>query len=103
MRIVTDPRLPTESGLQQVGLKLTSILRDVLNQLNNLTEGRISAVTNAQSVVPAAGTNSQGDFVRNSTPTELGTAGSKYTIQGWACVTSGSPGTWVQVRALTGN
>jgi len=103
MRIVTDPRLPTESGLQQVGLKLTSILRDILNQLNNLTEGRVSAVTNAQAVVPAVGTNAQGDFVRNSTPAELGTAGSKYVVTGWICTVSGTPGTWVPTRSLTGN
>lgn len=45
----------------------------------------------------------QGDFVKNSAPTELGTAGTKYVIKGWICVTSGEPGTWVQSRTLTGN
>lgn len=84
-------------------LRLTNIIRDLTNQLNNLTEGRVSAVQNAQSSVPVAGSNYQGDFVLNSTPAELGTTASKYIIHGWRCTVSGSPGTWVQVRTLTGN
>lgn len=106
MKVITDPRLPSEklpAEQQPLILKLTNILRDVTNQLNNLTEGRVSAVYNAQPSIPTAGTNYQGDFVRNSTPSELGTAGSKYTIQGWTCTVSGTPGTWLPVRTLTGN
>lgn len=71
--------------------------------MNNLTEGRVAAVQNASSSIPTAGTNAQGDFVLNSNPSELGTAGSKYIIHGWRCTVSGTPGTWVQVRTLTGN
>lgn len=55
------------------------------------------------SVAPTTGTWLQGDMVTNSTPTELGTAGSKYVILGWCCVSGGTPGTWVQNRVLTGN
>lgn len=84
-------------------LRLTNIIRDLTNQLNNLTEGRVSAVQNAQASVPVAGANYQGDFVLNSTPAELGSVGSRYIVHGWRCVTSGTPGTWLQVRTLTGN
>lgn len=78
-------------------------LREHAAQVNNLTEGRVSAVTNATAAAPTAGANAQGDFVRNSAPTELGAASSKYVIFGWVCVASGTPGTWVQCRYLTGN
>lgn len=77
-------------------------LREHAIQVNNLTEGRVSAVTNATTAAPTTGPNKQGDFVRNSAPTELGSASSKYVIYGWLCVASGTPGTWVQCRFLTG-
>ena len=53
--------------------------------------------------MPTTGDYAQGDFVRNSTPAEAGTAGSKYIVMGWLCTVSGSPGTFVACRALTGN
>lgn len=61
------------------------------------------AVYNAATAAPTTGTWQQGDTVRNRTPTELGTAGSKYVVTGWTCIASGTPGTWVQNRTLTGN
>lgn len=103
MKILTDPRLPLDQ--QQLVLKLTNILRDVSQQLNTLTEGRVSAVYNAQpsaSFAPS-GQNAQGDFIRNSTPSELGTVGSKKVTFGWMCVAPGSPGTWVALNIPTGN
>jgi len=78
-------------------------LREHAIQVNNLTEGRITAVTNATTAAPTTGPHAQGDFVRNSTPVELGSASSKYVIFGWVCVASGTPGTWQQCRFLTGN
>lgn len=78
-------------------------LREHALQVNSLTEGRIAAVTNATTSAPTAGPHKQGDFVRNSEPTELGSGGSKYVVYGWVCVASGTPGTWVQSRFLTGN
>lgn len=53
--------------------------------------------------VPTSGTWAQGNFVRNSAPSEAGSGGSKYVIIGWSCVASGTPGTWVACRCLTGN
>ena len=84
-------------------LALTDIISRANDQLNRLTEGRLSAVHNASTTFPTTGIHAQGDFVRNTSPTELGVAGSKYVIIGWVCTVSGEPGTWVQCRYLTGN
>lgn len=43
----------------------------------------------------------QGDFVQNLNPTELGSASSKYIINGWRNVDGNT--TWLQQRTLTGN
>lgn len=49
----------------------------------------------------------KGSFVRNSSPTILGTSGSQYVIAGWLCVTSGTGGQagtdrWVENRSFIG-
>jgi hypothetical protein len=84
--------------------------RDVLRELkehaqtvNMLAEGRIAGNYNAQSAAPTTGKHAQGDVVVNLEPTELGSASSKYVIRGWQCVSGGEPGTWVEMRYLTGN
>ena len=82
---------------------VTRWMREVANQINALSEGRGVALYQSASSVPTTGTYARGDFVANNTPTELGTAGSKYVIDGWKCTVSGTPGTWVQCRYLTGN
>lgn len=97
MKLRTTPTVATNDPVLQ------RELREHATQVNLLSEGRIGASYNALTSVPTSGSNMQGDFVRNSTPTELGTAGSKYVIYGWLCVASGTPGTWVQMRFLTGN
>ncbi|MED3974622.1 hypothetical protein P4639_14610 [Priestia megaterium] len=45
----------------------------------------------------------RGDYRMNTFPSELGTAGSKYVLNGWKCIAGGTPGTWVEDRGLTGN
>jgi hypothetical protein len=82
---------------------LLRVLREHTNQVNRLAEGRITAFYSALTAAPSSGPWMQGDSVKNSAPSELGTAGSKYVIEGWVCVVSGTPGTWVQKRFLTGN
>lgn len=84
--------------------------RDVYRELqehaaliNLLTDGRITGTNNASTAAPTGGTYAQGDFVRNSAPSELGSAGSKYLIFGWSCSVGGTPGTWLSCRFLTGN
>ena len=81
------------------------ILRDLAYQVNGLSEGTVAATYNAHTAAPTSSAMpfAQGDFIRNSLPTELGSGGSKYVILGFVCTVSGSPGTWVQARALTGN
>jgi hypothetical protein len=106
MRIQTI-RLPdAKEGLRYLSdlvYTLTRVLTDIATQLNNLAEGRIAAATNADTAAPTTGEHQRGDYVRNSAPAELGTAGAKYVIEGWICVAAGTPGTWVAKRCLTGN
>lgn len=93
----TTPRVGTSDSLLQ------RELREHATQINLMAEGRQSAFYQARTAVPTTETWAQGDFVLNSAPSELGGAGSKYIIHGWRCVASGTPGTWVQCRFLTGN
>lgn len=97
MRVNITPRV----GMQDPVLQRE--LREHAQQINDITEGRQYAFHNALTAAPSAGTYGKGDFILNSAPSELGTAGSKYIIHGWRCVTGGTPGTWVQCRFLTGN
>lgn len=83
--------------------ELRRILREYASQLNGLSEGKLAATYNAQTAAPTTGTYAQGDFIRNSAPTEAGSAGSKFVVFGYVCVSSGTPGTWREVRVLTGN
>lgn len=106
MRLSPDPLLPREGApdfTKSLLLRLNQSLRSITEQLNSVTEGRVSAVTSAYTAAPTAGKHAQGDFVRNSTPTELGSASSKYVVIGYLCVVGGEPGTWVACRCLTGN
>ena len=86
-----------------VDAETTRWYREIAQQVNGLSEGKIAASYQAITVAPTTGTYQQGDFVTNSAPTELGAAGSKYVILGFACVVAGTPGTWLQSRSLTGN
>ncbi len=90
--------------LNQLPIKdpeIKKVLLAIATQLNLLSESKLAAKYNAQSAVPTTGTYAVGDFVPNSAPAELGSAGSKYVIEGWVCVTA--PTTFVQKRFLTGN
>jgi len=77
--------------------------RQIAQQVNALSEGLILASYTALTAAPTSGTWMQGDRVKNKTPSELGTAGSKYVTLGWICTVAGTPGTWLECRALTGN
>jgi hypothetical protein len=84
-------------------LKIFEIIREVESQLNRLSEGRIDALHESRTAVPTTGTWARGDRIVNKEPSELGSAGSMYTIDGWTCTVGGTPGTWVERRSLTGN
>ncbi len=102
-----DPILPTDPESpydRQLNRTLYDFLRKLVTKVNGLASGSYQhSADNAATAAPTVGTYAQGDFVRNSNPTELGTAGSKYVIFGWVNVAAGTPGTWVQCRFLTGN
>lgn len=97
MKLNTTPRVGVNDPLLQ------RELREHATLVNLMAEGRMTAFYQARTAAPTAESWMQGDFVRNSAPTELGSVGSKYIIHGWQCTVSGTPGTWVQCRFLTGN
>lgn len=101
-----DPILPVgpESNYdKQLNRWITDFVRKLVTKVNGMASGKFAdAADNAATAAPTSGAYVQGDFIANSNPTELGTAGSKYVLMGWKCVASGTPGTWVQCRVLTG-
>ncbi len=97
MKVRTSPRV----GVQNPDLQAE--LREHAQQINALSEGRISANYTAATAAPTTGMYQQGDKVWNSAPVELGSAASKYIIVGWINVTGGEPGTFLPMRVLTGN
>jgi len=84
-------------------LSITEIARNIEDAVNGVAEGRISAAYNATTSAPTAGSYQLGDEVRNTNPSELGTAGGKYVIRGWICTGAGDPPTFKEMRVLTGN
>lgn len=101
MRLQTDNyRLGVESD--SIARSLLQLLPAFAKQVNAVSEGRIAGHHNAATTAPASGLYQRGDYLINSQPQVLGTAGSQYVINGWVCVASGEPGTWVQDRGLTG-
>jgi hypothetical protein len=96
MRANTQPRVNADPALVKE-------LKEHATLINLISEGRLTGTNNATNAAPTTGTNAQGDFVRNSAPVEAGSPGSAYVVLGWICVAGGTPGTWVDVRALTGN
>lgn len=106
MRLPDYPTLPQNPDTPyavELNRVLFGLLQKTFQKVNQLADGRISGVDLTAVAVPTTGTYAQGDFVRNKTPTELGTAASKYVILGWICTVGGTPGTFVQARVLTGN
>lgn len=101
MRVDENPLLPQDSAY--LIPTLSDILRSHAQKVNQVSDGKLVAIDNALTTAPTTGTWAQGDFVRNSTPSELGAASSKYVIFGWLCTAGGTPGTFVQCRFLTGN
>lgn len=98
-RLSNDARLPQGDDMRGLKQRLYELVRDIANQVNGLSEGKISACTNAMPAAPSTGAFTPGDFVKNSNPIEMGTVGSKYVIEGWTYLATG----FVQKRFLTGN
>lgn len=102
MRLTDNPILPPLTA-PNFSVTLRDYLMRIHQQLNGIGDGRASPVHSASTAAPTTGDWAQGDFIRNSTPSEAGTAGAKYVVTGWICTVSGTPGTWVACRSLTGN
>ena len=96
------PVNPTTAYEQALNFALKTFFRSLSQKINALADGKVGAIDNAVSAAPTTGAYAVGDFVRNKTPAELGSAASKYIITGWVCVTA-SPLAFVQCRVLTGN
>lgn len=106
MRLEEDPVLPlgTDSKYSiDLNYSLSRIFRNIARKVNQIADGRIAGSDFTAATVPTTGMFKQGDFIRNSAPVEAGTAGSKFVLLGWICTVSGSPGTLLPVRTLTGN
>ena len=101
--VITGNNFSNFSGntnyLFDISLQSFSSRRRIADNLgNDFTSG-------AGTTTPSAGNAVQwyvGDTIRNTNPSVLGTAGSKYVISGWVCTTAGDPGTWSEQRTLTG-
>jgi hypothetical protein len=100
-KLNTDARLPQSDDMRALKQRLGDLQRETATQVNAMADGAISGCTNAAPAAPSGGTYARGDFVRNSAPAELGTAGSKYVVFGWLCLAA--PSTFVPMRFLTGN
>lgn len=83
---------------------LFKILTEIDSQVNGLSEGRVSSNYNAQTAIPTSSVvpYSKGDRIWKSNVTVQGTVGAQYVTVGWICTASGTPGTWVEMRTLTG-
>lgn len=106
MRLEENPQLPQQPDstyAQNLNFTLARLFRNIAAKVNSLADGRLAVIDNALTAAPTTGTWATGDFVRNSAPSELGTAGAKYVIYGWINTAGGTPGTFLQCRFLTGN
>ena len=61
-------KLPVNVSFPGLAYGLLAFMRDVAQQVNSLSEGRISASNNAATIAPTTGVWKTGDFVLNSEP-----------------------------------
>jgi BppU N-terminal domain len=57
---------------------------------------------NLGTTYPTVGTWEKGRVILNDNKTILGVTGSQYVVEGWECLTAGTPGTWIEKRMYTG-
>lgn len=87
---------------------INEIFRAIFTQTDSLSEGRIAARYQAQSSVPNGSVvaYTKGDIVWDSNPTVRGSVApglaASYVRVGWICTADGSPGTFQEMRLLTG-
>jgi len=98
-KVVVSWRVPRVYNAERI----EELFQQIVEQVSLLSEGKQASYYQARTSAPTTGSWARGDWVKNSAPTESGGAGSRYMIFGWLCVTSGTPGTWREMRVLTGN
>jgi hypothetical protein len=106
MRLEENPQLPMQPDspyAQNLNFTLSRLFRNIAQKVNAIGDGRLNGSDLVASSIPTTGTYAAGDFIRNSSPVEAGTAGSKYVNMGWVVVAGGTPGTLKECRVLTGN
>lgn len=99
MKLPLDPRLPIVQNdtIRPLTQRLYELFRVFATSWNDSYMWDTYGTS-----APTGGNWSHGQKCRNTTPSELGTAGNKYVVIGWCCTVSGNPGTWVEMRNLTG-
>ena len=100
MKLNESPQFGTG---QLLLIPLYDFARAAAKKVNALASGSFAARENTATAAPTTGTWAQGDQVMNSNPAEAGGAGAKYVVVGWICTVGGTPGTWLDMRTLTGN
>ena len=103
-KLVLDLKVPKNYDQS----RLMDVIREICQQVNTLSEGRISARYQAQLSTPASVAADVGDVVWNSNPTVIGSVApgvaASYVNIGWICtVESDSNATWQEMRVLTGS
>ena len=95
MKLPLDPRLPTSfnDNIRPLVQRLYELFREYSKAFNDSYMWDTLGTS-----YPTTGTWSQGDKCKNTSPTELGSSGSKYLIIGW-CFDGTN---WLQMRVLTG-
>jgi hypothetical protein len=102
-KLVLDLRVPVEYDRS----RLAEIIRAICQQVNTLSEGRITARYQAQASVPASVAAEVGDVVWNINTTVVGSVApgiaASFVNMGWVCtVESPTNATWQEMRVLTG-
>lgn len=98
MKLSISSRVPREWNPDLI----TLLFRQLETQVNALAEGRLAGRHFTMATIPTVGDFALGDIVWKSNPTEAGSASSKYVIVGWINTAAGSPGTFKEMRVLTG-
>jgi hypothetical protein len=103
-RLVLDLSVPQEYDKA----RWVGIVTNLCAQINQLSEGRIQAKYAASNTVPTASTVAyqRGDIIWDSSPVTRSSVApglaASYIRVGWMCTTPGTPGTFTEMRVLTG-
>ena len=104
-RLILDFQVPANYDKSNI----SNLIRQITTQVNQLSEGKISARYSASTAVPSgsAESHAKGDIQWDSNPTVSGSVApgvaAQYVRVGWICTVDGSPGTWQEMRVLTGS